>query len=73
MYVLLFRWNFPCRLTPLMPLAILAFYIGINLLSGKRTLSSNNSCKVRVLLSSKREKRKITETKNVAMLTKQMK
>jgi len=48
----------------------LAFYIGINFLSGKRTSSSNNSCKVRVLLSNKKEKRKVTKAKRVAMLTK---
>jgi len=54
-------------------LAILAFHVEINLLSGKRTPSSNNSCKVRALLSSKREKRKITKAKRVAILTKQMK
>jgi len=52
---------------------ILAFHIEINLLSGKRTSSSNSSCKVRVLLSSKREKRRVTEAKNIVMSTKQMK
>ena len=57
----------------LMLLAILRFHMGINSLSGKRTPSSNNSCKVRAFLSSKRGKRKITEVKEVAMLTKWMK
>jgi len=47
--------------------------MGINSLSGKRTPSSNSSCEVRALLNSKRGKRKITEAKRVAMLTKQMK
>jgi len=73
LYILLFRWNSLGKLTPLMPLTILAFYVGINLLSEKRTLSSNSSCKVRVLLSSKREKRKITKAKKMAMLIKQIK
>jgi len=45
----------------------------INPLSGKRTPSSNSSCKVRVLLNSKRGKRKVTKKKRVAILTKQMK
>ena len=48
LYILLFRWNSLGRLTLLMLLSILVFYVGINLLSGKRTLSSNSSCKVRV-------------------------
>jgi len=39
------------------------FHIGINLLSGKRTPSSNSSYKVKVLLSSKREKRRVTKAK----------
>jgi len=56
-----------------MSLAILAFYVKINLLSGKITSGSNSSCKVRALLSSKREKIKITKTKRMAMLTKQIK
>jgi len=56
-----------------MLLAILAFYMGINSLSGKRTPSSNSSCKVRALLSSKRGKIKITKIKKMAILTKQMK
>jgi len=47
--------------------------MGINLLSKKRTPSSNSSCEVKVLLSSKREKRKVIKAKRVAMLTKQMK
>jgi len=58
---------------PLILLTILAFHMGINFLSGKITSSSNSSCKVRVLLSSKKEKRKVTKAKRVAMLTKQMK
>jgi len=56
-----------------MLLAILVFHMVINFLSGKKTPSSNSSCKVRALLSSKREKRKITKTKRVAMLIKQIK
>ena len=55
-----------------MLLAILVFNIGINFLSGKRTLSSS-SYKVRVLLSSKRKKRRITKIENVVMLTNQIK
>jgi len=45
----------------------------INFFSGKKTPSSNSSCKVRALLSSKRGKIKITKVKRVAMLIKQMK
>jgi len=56
-----------------MLLAILIFYIKINLLSGKRTSSSNSSCKVRVLLSSKKGKRRVTKAKSMIMPTKQMK
>jgi len=56
-----------------MLLTILALHVGINLLSGKITPSSNNSCKVRALLSSKRGKRKITKAKRIAMLIKHMK
>ena len=70
---MLFKQNSLGRLTPLMLPTILAFHIEINLLSGKRTSSSNSSCKVRVLLSSKREKRRVTEAKNIVMSTKQMK
>jgi len=73
LYVLLFRQNSLGGLISLMPLTILVFYIEINPLSGKKTPSSNNSCEVRVFLSSKREKRKVTETKKVAMLIKQIK
>jgi len=47
--------------------------MGINLLSGKRTPSSNSSCEVKVLLSNKREKIKVTEAKRVVMFTKQIK
>jgi len=47
--------------------------MGINPLSGERTSNSNNSYKMRALLSSKREKRKITEAKKMIMLTKQIK
>jgi len=53
-----------------MLLAILAFHIEINLLSGKRTSSNNSSCKVRILLSNKREKRRVTEAKKIVMSTK---
>ena len=49
----------------------LAFYIEINYLSRKRAL--NSSCRMSVLLSSKREKRRITEVKIIAMPTKQIK
>ena len=73
LYVLLFRQNSLDRLTLLMLLAILASHMEINSLSGKKTPSSNSSCEVKVLLSSKKEKRKVTEAKRVAMLTKQMK
>jgi len=73
LYVLLFTQNPLGRLTPLMLLTILAFHVGINPLSGKRTSSSNSSCKVRALLSSKRGKRKITKVKKMAILIKQMK
>jgi len=47
--------------------------MGINSLSGEIISSSNISCKVRALLSNKKGKRKITEIKRMAMLTKQMK
>jgi len=67
LYILLFRRT---SLGKLIPLAILAFHVRINSLSGKRTPNSNSSCKVRVLLSSKRKKRKVTEAKRVVMLTK---
>jgi len=56
-----------------MLLAILVSHKWINPLSGERTPSSNNSYKVKALLSSKKEKRKITEAKRVAILTKQIK
>ena len=56
-----------------MLLAILAFHIVINYLSRKKTPSSSSSCKVRVLLSSKRGKRRVTKIKKVVMLTKQIK
>jgi len=63
------------------------FYIGIDYLSRKRTLSSSahknnsssniykssSSCRIRVLLSSKRKKRRITKVKRVAIPTKQKK
>jgi len=52
---------------PILP-TTLVFYIGTNYLSGKRTLSS--SCKMRVILSSKREKRRITKVKRVTKPTK---
>ena len=45
----------------------------INLLSRKRTPSSNSSYEVRVLLSSKKEKRKVIKTKRITMLTQQIK
>jgi len=56
-----------------MLLITLAFYIGINFLSGKRTSSNNSSYEVKVLLSSKKRKRKVIKAKRVVMLTKQMK
>ena len=54
------------------------FHMRTNYLSEKRTLSSNtckssSSCRMRVLLNNKREKRRITKIKRVVMLTKQMK
>jgi len=49
----------------------LAFHIEIKYLSGKRTL--NSSCKISVLLSSRREKRRTTKVKIIAMPTKQIK
>jgi len=58
------------------------FHIEIDYLSRKRTLSSNNnsniyksssSCRIRVLLSNKGEKRRITKVKRVAIPTKQKK
>jgi len=73
LYVLLSRQNYLDKLTPLILLAILASHMGINLLSGERIPSSNNSYKVRALLSSKKIKMKITEAKRIVMLTKQMK
>jgi len=56
-----------------MPLTILISHIGTNSLSEKGTPSSNSSYEVRVLLSSKREKREVTKTKRMKMLTKQIK
>jgi len=47
--------------------------MGISSLSGKRTPSSSSSYKVRVFLSSKGEKRKVTKAKRMVILTKQMK
>jgi len=73
LYILLFKQNSLGRLTPLIPLIILAFYVRINSLSRKRTPSSNSSYKVRVLLSNKGEKRKVTKAKNIVILTKQIK
>jgi len=73
LYILLFRQNSLSGLTLLMLLAILVSHKWINPLSGERTPSSNNSYKVKALLSSKKEKRKITEAKRVAILTKQIK
>ena len=58
LYILLFRQNSLDGLTPLISHAILAFYMRINFLSKKRTPSSNSSCKVRAIFSSKREKKK---------------
>ena len=76
LYILLFKQNSLDRL--LMPPTTLAFYARRNLFSRKRTLSNNNSnayknsssCKVRVLLNSKRE---ITEVEKIVTLTKQIK
>ena len=50
--------------------AILAFYVRTNHLSRKKILNSSipknsNSYRIRVLLSSKREKRRITKVKNI--------
>jgi len=73
LYVLIFRQNSLDELIILILLTILASNIGINPLSGKRTSSNNNSCEVRVFLSNKREKIKITEMKRIIMLTKQIK
>jgi len=68
LYVLPFRMKKPILS---IPPATLTFHTEINHLSRKRTL--NNSCIIRVLLSSKREKKRITKVKRVAMSTKQMK
>jgi len=65
LYVLPFKENSLSRLTPLIPLTILAFHVGINSLSRKRTPSNNSSYKVRVLLSSKGEKRKVIKAKKI--------
>jgi len=75
LYILPFKQNFLGKLTlPILP-TILTFYMGINHLSEKRTLSSsvhknNNSHRMRVFLSSRR---KITEVKKIVISTKQMK
>ena len=71
--LILFRQNSLNRLTLLMLLTILVSHMEINPLSGKKTPSSNSSCKVRVLLNSKRGKIKVTKKKRVTILTKQMK
>jgi len=65
------RQNSLDKLILLILSATLTFHVGINYLSGKRTLSS--SYKMRVFLSSKRGKRRITEIKRIAMSTKQIK
>jgi len=71
LYVLPFRQNSLGRLTLLIPLVILAFYVGINFLNRKRIpSSSSNSYKVRVFLSSKREKKRITKVEKIVTLTK---
>ena len=73
LYILLFRQNSLGRLILLILLVILVSYMEINPLNGKRIPSNNNNCEVKVFLSSKREKRKVTKTKKVAIITKQMK
>ena len=70
LYVLLFKQNSLGKLILLMLLTTLIFHIEINLLSRKRTPSSNSSYKVRVPLSNKI---KVTKVKKVAMPTRQMK
>ena len=57
LYILLFKQNSLDGLTLLILLTILVFHIRINLLSGKRTSSNNSSCKMRILLSSKKGKK----------------
>ena len=64
LYILLFKQNFLDRLILLMLLTILAFHMGINFLSKKRTLSSSSSYKVRVLLSRKEKKKNNQDKKD---------
>jgi len=70
LYILPFKQNFLCKLILQMLSAILAFYVRTNHLSRKKILNSSipknsNSYRIRVLLSSKREKRRITKVKNI--------
>ena len=77
LYILPFEQNFLGKLTlPILP-TILTFYMGMNHLSEKRTLSSsvhknNNSYRMRVFLSNRR-KITITEVKKIVIPTKQIK
>jgi len=75
LYILLFRQNSLDKPILLILSPILVFYVGINHLSKKRTLSNstyigNNSHRMRVFLDSKGEKRRITEIKRIAKLIK---